>query len=121
MPRLEAPAPTAAIPSAIPQASGPAQIQREGTGNDASPAPASAALLVLAALLLGGGGVAVGPPGLAGRLVAHLRERLGWQPRIVKGASCQGPPGGIGASPRLVPLTVVEDAHERAGRILPPT
>jgi uncharacterized protein YdeI (BOF family) len=120
VPRLEAPAPTAAIPSAIPQASGPAQIQREGAGNDASPAPASAALLVLAALLLGGGGVAVGPPGLAGRLVAHLRERLGWN-RHREGSELPGPAGGIGASPRLVPLTVVEDAHERAGRILPPT
>ncbi|HEY5726490.1 MAG TPA: hypothetical protein VIX40_11055 [Methylomirabilota bacterium] len=120
MPRLEAPAPTAAIPSAIPQASEPARIQREGAGNDASPAPASAALLGLAALLLGGGGVVVGPPGLAGRLVAHLRERLGWD-RDREGSELQGPAGGIGASPRLVPLTVVEDAHERAGRILPPT
>ena len=40
---------------------------------------------------------------------------------IVEGSELPGPAGGIGASPRLVPLTVVEDAHERAGRILPPT
>ena len=111
VPRLEAPAPTAAIPSAIPQASEPAQIQREGAGNDASPAPASAALLVLAAACCSAG-------------AAWRSDRPAWRDAwwptsasasdgaaIVKGASCQGPPAAIGASPRLVPLTVVEDAR----------
>ncbi len=120
MPRLEAPAPTAAIPSAIPQATEPPQIARAATDPDPMPAPASAGLLVLAALLLGGGGVAVGPPGLAARLLAHLRDRLGGS-HEADGSEQTAAAGGIGAAPRLVPLTVVEDAHERGGRILPPT
>jgi Lamin Tail Domain len=120
VPRLEAPAPTAAVPSAIPQVSEPPQIRGTATDDDPSPAPASAGLLVLAALLLGGGGVAVGPPGLAGRLLAHLRERFGWS-HAADRSEQPAPPGGFSAAPRLVPLTVVEDAHERGGRILPPT
>ena len=120
VPRLEAPAPTAAIPSAIPQASAPSKIPRTVAEPEPSPAPASAGLLVLAALLLGGGGVAVGPPGLAGRLLAHLRERFGWN-HEEGGSEQPAPASGLGAAPRLVPLTVVEDAHERGGRILPPT
>jgi hypothetical protein len=122
VPRLEAPAPTAALPSAVPHrprnvdAVPAAQAERGG-----NPTPASAGLLVLAALLLGGGGVAAGPPGLAGRLWASLRDRLG-------GGGVGGDPGAEAPSvdapagaPRLVPLSVVEGAPERAGRILPPT
>jgi hypothetical protein len=120
VPRLEAPAQTAAIPSAIPQATEPPRVARAATDPDSIPSPASAGLLALAALLLGGAGAAVGPPGLARRLLAHLRDRLGgnhqadWSEQPAPGA-------GSGAAPRLVPLTVVEDAHERGGRILPPT
>ena len=120
VPRLEAPAPTASIPSAIPRATEPPQLVRDADGTEPDPAPASAALLALAALLLGSGGVAVGPPGLAGRLLARLRERFG-AGQDSDGSVPPGPAGGVGAAPRLVPLTVVEDAHERAGRILPPT
>jgi Lamin Tail Domain len=121
VPRLEAPAPTAALSSAIPGESVPAgPIGTVRATSDPSPAPASAGLLVLAALLLGGGGVAAGPPGLPARLRAALRQRLQGgedEPGMEPGPSATG----TGAPPRLVPLTVVEDAHERAGRILPPT
>ena len=109
-----------AVPSAITQATERPQIERAVTDSDPTPAPASAGLLVLAALLLGGGGVAVGPPGLAGRLLAHVRERLGGG-HEADGAEQPAVAGSIPAAPRLVPLTVVEDAHERGGRILPPT
>lgn len=121
VPRLEAPAPTAAIPSAIPADPEPdAVLPRRSTEANDNPAPMSAGLLMLAALLLSGGGVATGPPGLAGRLGAYLRARLA--------GGGEGPPGAdavastaLPGAPRLVPLSVVEDAHERGGRILPPT
>jgi hypothetical protein len=120
VPRLHAPAPTAPIASALPQPGAPAAIRPEEDAADGSPAKASAALLVLAALLLGGGGVVTGPPGLVGRLLAQLRERLGGP----GGTGESEPPGGgspLGTTPRLVPLTLAEDVHERGGRILPPT
>jgi Lamin Tail Domain len=120
VPRLEAPEPAQAIPSAIPVTSESPQIQGAAMDDYFSPAPASAGLLVLAALLLGVGGVAVGPPGLAGRLMAHLRERFSGS-HEAGGSGQPAPAGGLGPAPRLVPLTVVEDAHERGGRILPPT
>jgi hypothetical protein len=120
VPRLEVPAPTAVIPAALPQASAPPQVLRGAKGSDTGQVALSAALLVLAGMLLGGGGVAVGPPGLAGRLLAHLRERL-FPTHDPDGSEQPGSAGGVGPAPRLVPLTVVEDAHERAGRILPPT
>jgi hypothetical protein len=117
VPRLHAPAPTAAIPSAVPKPGAPATVRPEGDASDGSPATASAALLMLASLLLGSGGVASGPPGLVGRVLAQLRERLG------PAAEAEPHGGGspLGTTPRLVPLTLAEDAHDRAGRILPPT
>jgi hypothetical protein len=120
VPRLEAPAPTAAIASLIPGAVHLTPLPTDPAASDPSPAPASAVLLVLAALLLGGGGVAAGPPGLPGRLWAALRQRLAGS-QDDGDADPAGSVPGIGAPPRLVPLSVVEDAHERAGRILPPT
>ena len=120
VPRLEAPLPTAAIPSAIHDQPAAGTVTRQAADASPSPQPASAGLLALAALLLGGGGVATGPPGLARRLLAHVRERLAGSEGS-DGDAQPAPAGGVGATPRLVPLTVVEDAHERAGRILPPT
>ncbi|HEX6475601.1 MAG TPA: lamin tail domain-containing protein [Candidatus Limnocylindria bacterium] len=120
VPRLEAPAPTAAIPSFIPGATEPTPASAEPADREPSPAPASAALLVLAGLLLGGGGVVAGPPGLPGRLWAALRQRLAGTDDGDE-ANPGGSLPGIGAPPHLVPLSVVEDAGERAGRILPPT
>ena len=92
----------------------------EAVDPNASPVPAAAGLLALAGLLLGGGGVGAGPPGLAGRLLAYLRERFRGSAAVPEGEPPM-PAGGMSTAPRLVPLTVVEDAHERAGRILPPT
>ncbi|HEX5578517.1 MAG TPA: OB-fold nucleic acid binding domain-containing protein, partial [Candidatus Limnocylindria bacterium] len=121
LPRLQAPAPTAVLASAIPVATSlPEPVASTQPGSERGPAPASAALLALAALLFGGGGLAAGPPSLPARLWAALRQRLAGgddEP----GAPADGSGAGIGAPPRLVPLTVVEDAHDRAGRILPPT
>lgn len=118
LPRLEAPVPTDAIPSAIPNTPEPGQALMEK--RDANPAPAAAGLLALAALLLGGGGVAAGPPSLAGRLRASLRAGHGGTPGA-DGNDRQPLSTAFGDPPRLVPLSVIEDAHERAGRILPPT
>jgi len=120
VPRLEAPTPTVAVSSAIPHATEPSQMARAATERRPTSVPASAGLLVLAALLMGSGGVAVGPPGLARRLLANLRDRLGGN-HHADGHEEPAPAGAFGAAPRLVPLTVVEDAHERGGRILPPT
>ena len=120
VPRLEAAVPTAVISSAIPQAAVPAGMPAGEDAPDGTPAMATAAFLVLGALLLGSGGVATGPPGLAGRLLAHLRERLGRAEGTVD-AGAQGGAGPMSTVPRLVPLSVVDDARERAGRILPPT
>jgi hypothetical protein len=122
VPRLEAPAPTATIPSAVPEtpdadrAAPPAPVDRGG-----NPTPATAGLLVLAALLLGGGGVAAGPPGIAGRLWASLRDRLAGGGADAAADTDPAPAGSPAGAARLVPLSVVEDAPERAGRILPPT
>ena len=92
-----------------------------GTGAEPepSPAPASAGCWSWPALLLGGGGVAVGPPGLAGRLLAPSSRTLRREPRGRGGSERPSPGRRSGAAPRLVPLTVVEDAA-RAWRAYTP-
>jgi hypothetical protein len=77
-------------------------------------------MLVLAALLLGGGGVAAAPPGLVHRLRVALRQRLG-NGFATPDADEMAPTAALGGAPGLVPLSVVADGPERAGRILPPT
>jgi uncharacterized protein YdeI (BOF family) len=129
VPRLALAVPTPSARAALPHIPQAAVAQR-----DASPVPASAGLLLLGGLLLGGAGVATGPPGLARRLLAALRERFRTSP-----AADEEPEGRWQAEPalpRLVPLTVLDSpsmgaapddargvgaARADGGRILPPT
>jgi uncharacterized protein YdeI (BOF family) len=112
----------------------PRPRQADPPRDDTSPVPAAAGLLMLGGLLLGGAGVATGPPGLARRIAAALRDRLRGSSASDEGA--EHPAGEEPSLPRLVPLTVLEGPPAAAGslhargtsgasadgeRILPPT
>jgi uncharacterized protein YdeI (BOF family) len=129
LPRLVLAIPTPKANAGLPRS--PRAVLPQG---DRPPVPAAAGMLLLGGLLLGGAGVATGPPGLAGRLLAALRDQFRQPSAAGEGGNHQM--GQAPALPRLVPLTVLEGpptgqaAHDRGGpggpsadggRILPPT